>query len=48
MQVSKSPTKIVDGHLASEIDDLLPWAHAKARSSRLVGALSHYLSAGVT
>jgi len=24
-------TRIVDGHLASEIDDLLPWAYPKAR-----------------
>ncbi len=23
-------TRIVDGHLASEIDDLLPWAYATA------------------
>ncbi len=27
--LSDTLTRIVDGHLASEIDELLPWAYAK-------------------
>jgi hypothetical protein len=30
------PAKIVNGHLSNQIDDLLPWAYAKAEPLRAV------------